>query len=76
MNLVHHHNLKAMMNHFASQEWRWPGAMMTAITKKCKKQTQRKQSIKNKQSTKPTYDIPMQPSPEVRGQHERFIPDK
>eukprot|EP00957_Ditylum_brightwellii_P083133 6320719-Ditylum_brightwellii.AAC.1 len=64
MNLVHHHNLKAMMNHFAGQEWKWPGAMMTVITKKRKKQRQCKQSINNKQSTKPTDDIPMQPSPE------------
>ena len=49
---------------------------MTVITKKRKKQRQRKQSIKNKQSTKPTDDNPMQPSPEVREQHEMFIPGK
>eukprot|EP00957_Ditylum_brightwellii_P195096 14865158-Ditylum_brightwellii.AAC.1 len=74
MNLVHHHNLKAMMNHFAGQEWRWQGAMMTVITKK-PQETETAQTVKkSNQSTKPTDNIPMQPSPEVREQHETFIP--
>ena len=49
---------------------------MTVITKKHKKQTQRNQSRKKKQPTKQTDDIPMQPSPAVREQHETFIPGK
>eukprot|EP00957_Ditylum_brightwellii_P097805 7447749-Ditylum_brightwellii.AAC.1 len=86
MNLVQHHNLKMMMNHFAGQDQRWTGAMMTVITKqnkqnktKRKKQRQQKQgkkSRKNKQPTKQTDDIPTQASPEVKWQHEKFIPGK
>eukprot|EP00957_Ditylum_brightwellii_P006361 482511-Ditylum_brightwellii.AAC.1 len=45
MNLVHHHNLKAMMNNLTGQDQVWARTMVTVITK---------QNARNRHSTNST----------------------